>query len=128
MDVDPTELVTVGPENFIMPEQEQANYTKLVIECLEKPWVRSFDTSLGILYLCLSIMGISENGYLFYQMFSTLRYRTNQSKASFFTLVSNLAAGDIIILTVPVWATIHGLLNGRDILGSPGSPITGMSQ
>ena len=52
---------------------------------------------------------------------------TFQARASFFIFVGNLAVGDIMILTFPIWSSIHGLFNNREIpqAEKPGNSLTG---
>lgn len=54
------------------------NETELLERCGSLGWVKALDTLLGMLYLVVSLVGISENVYVFWQMFQTMKFRINQ--------------------------------------------------
>ena len=56
-----------------------------------------------------------------------IQFKNVQARASFFIFVGNLAVGDIMILTFPIWSSIHGLFNNREVSQAekPGNFLTG---
>ncbi|XP_063685973.1 uncharacterized protein LOC134819765 [Bolinopsis microptera] len=103
------------------------NDSALFTKCRDLRWRHSADMMVGVFYLVISIVGISENLYVFYQMVQTVKFRINQARCSFFIFVGNLAIGDILILTLPIWFTIHGLFNDRTITKEPGDALIVMT-
>ena len=70
----------------------------------------------------------SHNGNkLLFELIYHNGLKTFQARASFFIFVGNLAVGDIMILTFPIWSSIHGLFNNREISQAekPGNSLTG---
>ncbi|KAL5267433.1 hypothetical protein ACHWQZ_G004464 [Mnemiopsis leidyi] len=102
------------------------NDSVLFEKCGDEKWRYSADVLVGLFYLIVSVVGISENLYVFYQMKETMKFRINQARASFFIFVGNLAVGDIMILTFPIWSSIHGLFNNREVSQAekPGNFLT----
>ena len=54
------------------------NDTALLERCGHLGWRYSADVLLGLFYLLVSIVGISENFYVFFQMVQTMKFRINQ--------------------------------------------------
>ena len=65
------------PEPFIGLDPYR-NDSELFTKCEDQRWRHSADMMVGVFYLVISIVGISENLYVFYQMVQTVKFRINQ--------------------------------------------------
>ena len=54
------------------------NDSVLFERCGDEKWRYSADMLVGLFYLIISVVGISENLYVFYQMKETMKFRINQ--------------------------------------------------
>ena len=54
------------------------NDSVLFKRCGDEKWRYSADMLVGLFYLIISVVGISENLYVFYQMKETMKFRINQ--------------------------------------------------
>ena len=74
-------LIVTEAEKFIGLDPYQ-NDSDLLEKCEDLSWRYSADMTLGVFYLMVSIVGISENFYVFYQMRQTMKFRVNQVNIS----------------------------------------------
>lgn len=81
------------------------NETELLERCGVTGWVHSIDTLLGLLYLVVSIVGVTENCYVFFQMYQTLKFRISQVRQ----LKCSFVNGISVLLIISI--TLHAIIN-----------------
>ena len=54
------------------------NETYLIINCQANTWSKQGDVLLGVLYIIISVIGISKNIHAFYQIFKATKEKLTQ--------------------------------------------------